>query len=201
MSVSTLTRPPVHRPSSRIVTLTLRVQWDDDRSAVLPIPKDPGQLVNLIQLLVSRGVDVTIDSEPTPGHPVAPRTPSELTGRGVHQTRPRSLDQRPHRPTPGGEWRIDPQRRTVLRGVEPVTLTRREFDLLLFFAEHRRHVFTRQQLLDAVWQTTYANSRTVDVHIRRLRAKLGQNLPLIVTVHGVGYRLDDNADLVIVHDD
>jgi transcriptional regulator len=79
-----------------------------------------------------------------------------------------------------------------------LALTRREYDLLLFLAEHPGQVFTRVQLLQTVWQQAFVSGqRTIDVHVRRLRAKLGDRGPLIATVRGVGYRLDF-ADRVTV---
>lgn len=83
--------------------------------------------------------------------------------------------------------------RSVLRGGEPLPLTRLEFDLLLHLAAHPRRVFTRLQLLAAVWGYEHAGVRTVDVHIRRLRSKVGVDVPLVTTVYGVGYRLADDA--------
>lgn len=69
-------------------------------------------------------------------------------------------------------------------------LTHQEFALLKFLASNRGRVFSRQQLLERVWGVTYyGGSRTVDIHVRRLRMKLGkENLP-IETVRGVGYKL------------
>ncbi|MEH0981633.1 winged helix-turn-helix domain-containing protein [Micromonospora sp. CPCC 205556] len=87
--------------------------------------------------------------------------------------------------------------RTVRRGGREIALTRIEFDLLVFLAEHPHRVFTRLQLLAAVWGYQHAVARTVDVHVRRLRAKLGVDTPLVTTVHGVGYRLADEARLCI----
>lgn len=96
---------------------------------------------------------------------------------------------------------IEPASRTVLCDGEPVRLTRREFDLLLFLSEHRRRVFSREQLLTRVWGYEWVGgSRTVDVHIRRLRVKLGQSGPVVCTVHGVGYRLDDDVQVIVDHD-
>jgi two-component system OmpR family response regulator len=96
---------------------------------------------------------------------------------------------------------IEPASRTVLRDGEPVRLTRREFDLLLFLSENRRRVFSREQLLTRVWGYEWVGgSRTVDVHIRRLRVKLGQQGPVVCTVHGVGYRLDDEVQVTVDHD-
>ncbi len=67
-------------------------------------------------------------------------------------------------------------------------LTYKEFELLHFLAKHPSRVFTRDQLLTEVWGTDYfGGTRTVDVHVRRLRAKLGEHEALISTVRGVGY--------------
>ncbi|GGM40542.1 hypothetical protein GCM10011608_26660 [Micromonospora sonchi] len=85
--------------------------------------------------------------------------------------------------------------RVVRQGDRAVPLTRIEYDLLLFLAERPRRVFTRMQLLDSVWGYSHAVARTVDVHVRRLRAKL--DTPLLTTVHGVGYRLADEARVII----
>ena len=87
--------------------------------------------------------------------------------------------------------------RMVLRGGRPVSLTRLEFDLLSFLAGHPRRVFTRLQLLNNVWGYDHAVARTVDVHVRRLRAKMGEDIPLVTTVYGVGYRLADEARVSI----
>ena len=73
---------------------------------------------------------------------------------------------------------------------KPISLTSTEFNLLRFLAQHRGKVFTRNQLLDNVWKDeTFVIDRTVDVHIRSLRKKLGSAANLIETVRGVGYRL------------
>lgn len=93
---------------------------------------------------------------------------------------------------------IDIPSRTVrLRGAR-LEVSRRMFDLLLFLARRPGKVCTRHTLLADVWGTPDpTRSRTVDVHIRRLRALLGPDLPLITTVRQVGYRLDAGADLRI----
>jgi len=71
----------------------------------------------------------------------------------------------------------------------PVDLTFKEFELLRFLASHPSRVFTREQLLSEVWGYDYfGGTRTVDVHVRRLRAKLGDLETAIGTVRGVGYR-------------
>ncbi len=74
-------------------------------------------------------------------------------------------------------------------------LTYKEFELLRFLAMHPNRVFTREQLLSEVWgYDYYGGSRTVDVHVRRLRAKLGDQESLIGTVRNVGYRFNANDE-------
>ena len=72
----------------------------------------------------------------------------------------------------------------------PVQLTQQEFALLRFLASNRGRVFSRQQLLERVWGVSYyGGSRTVDIHVRRLRMKLGKDALPIETVRGVGYKM------------
>ncbi|MEH0824180.1 winged helix-turn-helix domain-containing protein [Micromonospora sp. CPCC 205714] len=96
-----------------------------------------------------------------------------------------------------GGGRILTGTRRVRHGGAEIPLTRIEYDLLLFLAEHPRRVFTRLQLLANVWGYEHAVARTVDVHVRRLRAKFGPDTPLVTTVYGVGYRLADDAEIVV----
>ncbi len=84
---------------------------------------------------------------------------------------------------------IDTGRREVSRQGTVVPLATREFDLLAFLADNRGLALSRRQLLNGVWgDDWYGDERTVDVHVRQLRRKLGDDLPL-ATVWGVGYRL------------
>ena len=88
---------------------------------------------------------------------------------------------------------IDRGRHEVKLGGEEVQLAPKEFDLLWTLLEERGHVLTRDQLLERVWGYTFAgDTRTVDVHVRQLRRKLGDACP-IVTVWGVGYKVGDDA--------
>jgi len=86
---------------------------------------------------------------------------------------------------------IDEASYTARVSGQPLNLTFKEFELLKYLAQHPGRVFTRQQLLTEVWgYDYYGGTRTVDVHIRRLRAKLGADHEnLISTVRNVGYRL------------
>ena len=94
-----------------------------------------------------------------------------------------------------GELVIDEGTYTArLRG-RPLDLTYKEFELLKFLAQHPGRVFSRQQLLQEVWGYDYfGGTRTVDVHVRRLRAKLGDLEQLIGTVRNVGYRFNVYED-------
>jgi DNA-binding response OmpR family regulator len=94
-----------------------------------------------------------------------------------------------------GELRIDPARRTVELGGEPVQLTYVEFELLTALASEPARVFTREMLLRALWgDSAYREPRTIDVHVRHLREKLERDPrepEYIFTVRGVGYRFRD----------
>ncbi|MEV2237112.1 winged helix-turn-helix domain-containing protein [Micromonospora sp. NPDC049891] len=121
--------------------------------------------------------------------------------RGVPPPRQDSPSARGVPSASGGEvLRILPTARTVYLGDREVVLTRREFDLLWHLAEHPRQVFTRTQLLDGVWGHLHTGVRSVDVHVRRVRAKFGDDLPVICTVRGVGYRLGSTVPVEIVRD-
>lgn len=85
---------------------------------------------------------------------------------------------------------LEPEKYYVTVDGEPVDLTRREFELLTALMQHPGMVYTRDRLLDQVWQYDYVGeTRTVDMHIKTLRQKLGEAGELIETVRGVGYRL------------
>jgi len=117
--------------------------------------------------------------------------PAELETR-IRLVAERSGAHRPGRAASIGELNIDEDTYVVrLRGV-PLDLTFREFELLKYLAGNPGRVFTRDHLLQEVWgYDYYGGTRTVDVHIRRLRAKLGAEYEaLIGTVRGVGYKLD-----------
>jgi two-component system alkaline phosphatase synthesis response regulator PhoP len=88
-----------------------------------------------------------------------------------------------------GDLVVDAGRREVRVEDEEVQLAPKEFDLLWELLDHRGLVLTRDQLLERVWGYTFAgDTRTVDVHVRQLRRKLGDASP-IVTVWGVGYKV------------
>ena len=95
-------------------------------------------------------------------------------------------------PIEAGSLCVEPVRRIVTLGGEEVHLTVREFDLLLFLAQHPDRPFTRSQLLEQIWGITYEGyDRTIDSHVQRLRAKIEADAgdpQFIRTVWGVGYK-------------
>ena len=94
-----------------------------------------------------------------------------------------------------GQVAIDTETYRVTAGGRALDLTFKEFELLRYLAQHPGRVSTRPALLREVWgYDFYGGTRTVDVHVRRLRAKLGpEHEHLIETVRGVGYRASDDA--------
>ena len=91
---------------------------------------------------------------------------------------------------------LDTRARTVAQDGRRLDLSRLEYELLLFLSRHPRQVFSRNQLLGRVWGHTHTTVRTVDVHVSRLRTKLGDP-EIVTTVYGVGYRLADEARITI----
>ena len=126
---------------------------------------------------------------------VKPFSPAELVAR-VDAILRRVDTTPPHEPPlVFGELTIDATGRSVTLAEEVVALTQREFDLLLFLARHPGRAFSRQQLMERVWQHSfYTDTSTVTVHMRRLRAKLERDPEHPVrleTVWGVGYRFSE----------
>jgi DNA-binding response OmpR family regulator len=117
-------------------------------------------------------------------------SPAEIETR-LRLVRERAAAARPQRAANVGDLVVDEDSYQVrLRG-QPLDLTYKEFELLKTLANAPNRVFTRDLLLQEVWGYDYfGGSRTVDVHVRRLRAKLGPEYEqMIVTVRGVGYKL------------
>ena len=124
-----------------------------------------------------------------------PFSPNELVARA------RALLRRAQRSAPGRSGQVtyasivlDPETHTVAAGGEPVTLTAKEFLLLEYMLQHRGRVLSRDVLLTDVWGYRYTGgTRTVDVHVRRLREKLPLLAEALVTVKQFGYKLLDPA--------
>ena len=123
---------------------------------------------------------------------VKPFSPRELVAR-VRAVLRRAQRAELDRPLVVGRLTLDPARRLVRLGDTPLHLTPREYELLETLVEAGGRVLTREQLLDRAWGYARAEeveTRTVDVHVRRLRAKLGEEGWRVLTVKGAGYRFE-----------
>jgi DNA-binding response OmpR family regulator len=118
-----------------------------------------------------------------------PFSPRELVAR-LHALLRRSRPEREPGLIEVGALRVDPGAHEASYGGRRLVLTPREFELLAFLARSPGRVHSREELLRKVWGYDYVGeTRTVDVHIRRLRAKLGEAERVIETVTGAGYKL------------
>lgn len=124
--------------------------------------------------------------------------PAEVEARlRLAATRVAPTEPEDDRPITSGDLTIDEASYSARIGSRQLDLTYKEFELLKYLAQHPGRVFTRAQLLQEVWGYDYfGGTRTVDVHVRRLRAKLGIDYELLIgTVRNVGYRFvpDESA--------
>jgi two-component system, OmpR family, phosphate regulon response regulator PhoB len=138
---------------------------------------------------VDRIVGLEVGADDYVGKPFSPK---ELVAR-VRAVLRRSRPEQGPRVLAVGSVALDPARHVVTVGGQPVGLTPKEFDLLHALLEAAGRVLSREYLLNHVWGYARADeieSRTVDVHVRRLRAKLGTEGSRIATVKSVGYRFE-----------
>jgi len=174
-----------------LVILDLQLPGRDGLSVAAELRRDPRTQRLPVVMLTARGdeTDRIVGLEMgADDYIVKPFSPKELLAR--IRALFRRLEQEPEPPLTLGSLEVDPARHTVRWGGRPVKLTAKEFALLVALLEARGRVLTRQVLLETVWDLSFAErTRTVDVHIRRLREKLPGLAPFIVTVKSVGYRL------------
>jgi DNA-binding response OmpR family regulator len=182
----------LHRPD--LVVLDLMLPGIDGIEVMRQLHGRPGPRIAVI-LLTARGEE----SDRLVGlrhgaddYVVKPFSPAELVARVdavLRRVAPPS-DELP--PIERGSLRVEPATRRVLLDGEEISLTQREFDLLAYLAANPGQVFSRDQLMEAVWgHSLFEDTSTVTVHVRRLRAKLGDDpgMPrFIETVWGLGYR-------------
>jgi DNA-binding winged helix-turn-helix (wHTH) protein len=130
--------------------------------------------------------------------------PSGLGGRDVDIVRRALADRAPAQPAATTKRRtgltLDLGRKKLRIDGETAALTYREFELLQFLVLREGRTVARTEIIDALWSDAdheVPNERTIDVHVRRLRAKLGEYGEVVRTVRGGGYRFDRHADVVI----
>lgn len=135
-----------------------------------------------------RGLEIGADD-----YLVKPFDPHELMARikaVLRRMNPGLFD---HEPLTYGTLMIDIMQYELQYLGRPIAMPRKELELLYYLASHPNRVFTRQQLLDQVWGYDYAGDpRTVDVHIKRIREKVGQETPewRLKTIRGIGYKFE-----------
>jgi len=188
----------VRHASPDLVLLDLMLPAMGGLEVCRKLRQDPATVALPIVMLTAKGdeVDRVLGLElGADDYIVKPFSPKELLAR-VRAVLRRA------KPAPGaaaitmGALAIDPGTRTVTVQGAPLTLTHKEFELLSALADAQGRVLSREFLLDRVWGYSRAGeieSRTVDVHVRRLRVKLGPEEHRILTVKGVGYRLDPES--------
>ena len=96
---------------------------------------------------------------------------------------------------------VDISRKRVLIDYQAAPLTFKEFELLQFLVVHKGETISREEIIKALWredELDIPNERTIDVHVRRLRSKLGRFEDIVRTVRGIGYRFDRHADVSIL---
>jgi DNA-binding response OmpR family regulator len=120
-----------------------------------------------------------------------PFSPRELVARVKAVLRRKEAKEEVKEVRIGDILRIDQQRYEIYVYDRKIELTATEFRLLLILAEHRRRVFTRDELIDRLWGgEKFVTERTIDVHVKSLRDKLGKAGDLVKSVRGVGYKLE-----------
>ena len=185
----------VSRDRPDLVVLDLMLPGIDGIEVMQQLHRQPGPRIAVI-LLTARGEEsdrvVGLDRG-ADDYVVKPFSPTELVARVGAVLRRVSPPDEEAAPIVHGPLRIEPATRRVLFDGETLALTLREFDLLAHLAAHPGRVYTRDQLMEAVWgEPFFEDTSTVTVHVRRLRAKLGDDPHeprFIETVWGVGYRL------------
>jgi phosphate regulon transcriptional regulator PhoB len=179
-----------------LILLDLMLPEMDGLEVCRRLRQDPATRALPIVMLTARGeeLDRVLGLElGADDYVVKPFSPRELVAR-IRAVLRRVRPDTGTTPLEVGGLAIDAAAHTVTVHGTPVSLTRKEFDLLRALIEARGRVLSREFLLDHVWGYTAAEeieSRTVDVHVRRLRQKLGAEGRRIGTVTGVGYRLEE----------
>ncbi len=183
----------LHRPD--LVVLDLMLPGLDGLEVMRRLHERPGRRIAVI-LLTARGEEsdrLVGLRDGADDYVVKPFSPAELVARVDAVLRRVAPPVAEEPPIEHGPLRLEPATRRAFLDGEELALTMREFDLLAYLAAHPGRVYSRDQLMEAVWGEPFFNdTSTVTVHVRRLRAKLGDDPAaprFIETVWGVGYRL------------
>ena len=181
--------------SPQLVLLDIMLPGDDGLSVLKKLRRHPATAQIPVMMLTAKGTEYdkvlgfelgADDYLPKP------------FGMMEMMARVKNLLRRTQPAAPQNEYQVGslfvsvPRHRVTMHDV-PVPLTLKEFEVLVFLLKNQGLVLSREQIMSAVWGYDFdGESRTVDVHIRTLRAKLGKEEDLITTVRGVGYQMGDN---------
>ena len=92
------------------------------------------------------------------------------------------------------EEKVDPEAAAITVDGQPVDLSNKEFELLIYFMENQGMALSREKILNNVWNYDYfGDARTIDTHVKKLRSKLGEKGEFIKTIWGMGYKFEVNA--------
>ena len=179
----------VNAPSSDLILVDARTDLASAKS-LCKILQATGISVPLMLILTEGGLAAVNAEWGADDVILATAGPAEVDARIRLVIGRQSDDQRSSKISASGVVIDEASYSAKVRG-RPLDLTYKEFELLRFLATHPSRVFTREQLLSEVWGYDYfGGTRTVDVHVRRLRAKLGDQESVIGTVRNVGYRFN-----------
>ena len=183
----------IRAESYQLLILDLQLPGLDGLSLCAEVRRDKRTREIPVVMLTARGdeADRIVGLEMgADDYVVKPFSPKELVARVRALFRRLERKHEGDAPLIFGRLEVDRPRHTVTWGGQPVHLTAKEFALLAALLEAGGRVLSRQALLENVWGYSYAEgTRTVDVHVRRLREKLPELAPSIVTVKSLGYRL------------
>ena len=200
MSPTTQLRPVSTEQGERYAVAAIVVQEVADGAGTTELTELASRLADEARRLLLEDrpgstVTAAVAISDSPAERARPAQPTQPTNHRVEPTQPAHRAEPAHPaeppgPRPDAGLHIDRHAYRVSVDGHPVELSYREFELLAFLAEHPGRVFSRRQLVGSVWNGADVGSRTVDVHVRRLRMKLGPYAAGIVTVRNVGYRYE-----------
>jgi len=213
--VASIGRPEQYAPESTATRLRAVPTGTEARGFVLYVGIDEGKaaadgtdLSEIVAQLRALAAQLSPSSETYAAVALAPRGAG---GRDVDVVRlalqdPAALAKHRHTPEDDDRARdgvvVDLSRKRVLLDNEAANLTYKEFELLQYLVLREGRTIDRAELIASLWSaddSDIPNERTIDVHVRRLRAKLGDYEDIVRTVRGAGYRFDRHADVSVQH--
>ncbi|MDO5662760.1 MAG: winged helix-turn-helix domain-containing protein, partial [Brachybacterium sp.] len=190
------------RGSADRLTSGRRARTRVELDAPLPFTRTRSSRGDLRALPPRRETPAASPLRPRPGAVVSPTSPARQDAEAARLRALRATAVSPQTPTGAQDSAlvVDLYGRRVRIDGEDVDLTYKEFELLAHLARNPRRIIDRGELMGTVWADAgpETGERTVDVHVRRVRTKLGRYRRLISTIRGAGYRLDLGSDVAVL---